>query len=62
MMLNKIATKVPFETSVKRPGVEGKAVAVGIPSPDAKTGVSRTPKTATEVALFGRLLTVISVN
>ena len=37
--VNKIATKVPFETSVKRPGVEGKPVAVGIPSPDAKTGV-----------------------
>ena len=37
--VNKIATKVPFETSVKRPGVEGKPVAVGIRSPDAKTGI-----------------------
>jgi len=37
--VNKIATKVPFETSVKRPGVEGKPVAVGIPSPDVKMGL-----------------------
>jgi len=36
--VNKIATKVPFETSIKRPGVEGKPVAVGIPS-HAKTGL-----------------------
>ena len=39
MMLNKIATQVPFETSVKRPGVEEKPVAVGIRSPGAKTGI-----------------------
>ena len=40
-----------------------KPVAVGIRSHDARRElVSRTPKTATEVALFGRLLTVTSLN
>lgn len=41
--VNKIATKVPFETSVEGREMrglarEGKAVAVGIRSPGAKTG------------------------
>ncbi|OJJ78556.1 uncharacterized protein ASPGLDRAFT_1207475 [Aspergillus glaucus CBS 516.65] len=68
MMLNEIATKVPFETSVEGHEIRGLAWRESLwPWEYAHLMprwelVSRTPKTAAEVAFFGHLLTVTSVN
>jgi len=67
-MLNKIATKVPFETSVEGREIRGLAWRESLwpweypPLMPRRELFSRTPITATEVALFGRLLTFKSVN
>ena len=66
-MLNEIATKVPFETSVEGHEIRGLAWRESLwpweypPLMPRRELVNSTPKTAAGVALFGRLLTVTSV-
>jgi hypothetical protein len=58
----KICSRLASETRCV-PGVEGKPVAVGIRAVTPRRELVRTtPKTAAEVATFGGLLTVTSVN
>lgn len=63
MMLNEVATEVPSETSVKKSETRGLTLRESpCPWEYAHLIPRRDRKTATDVALFGRLLIVTSLN